>query len=151
MTQIGVSNIPGISYRLLGYHIISYYPKEHFERGKVCNVLTTLEYPASPMWSLGIHEPRSAQLQLSLTHFLLIHVNDLGRSRPWSQRSQGWVLSSFLEQGCSTLTLEWSEERNLILVKCKLSSEMRWNGICEVMGILHGYTFSTCWIILVFS
>lgn len=50
--------------------------------------------------------PRQAQLQPSPTHLSLIHIKDLGGSRPWSQRSPGWVLWSLLEEGCSTL--EWS-------------------------------------------
>ena len=74
--------------------------QDNSDRGKVCNVLTTLEYLARPIRLLqqspGMNPDRHSS-SLHLHNFSLIHVKGLRRSRPWSQRCQGWLLWSFLD------------------------------------------------------
>ena len=77
--------------------------KNILDRGKV--VLTTLSIrpnqsgycrsPGDELWP--------AQFHSSPAHFSFTHVKDLGRNTFWSQRSQGRVLWSLLEEGWSTL------------------------------------------------
>ena len=56
--------------------------KEKLDRGEVCNVLWSIRPDQSGSQR---DEPRPAQL----TPVSLIHIKDLGRSRPWFQRGQG--------------------------------------------------------------
>ena len=87
----------------------------------MCDVLTTLEYPARPAGPATIavpgYEPRPAHLQPSLAHFSLAHIKDFGRNRPWSQMIQGLALWTLLAAGCSTV--EWFWDRTSAV--CKLS------------------------------
>ena len=76
-------------------------------------------------------EPRPEQFQPSLTNFSLIHVKDLGRSRPWSQKEPG---VGAVVTSCGRLFHSGIVLGKKVTSACKQSGEME----CHRRGL--GYT-----------
>ena len=79
-------------------------------------------------------EPRPALFQPSLTHFSLVPVKNLVGSRPWSQRSQGWVLWSFLQKAVPL----WNgpKEESLLSISCPVGWNVRGEVVRKVRKVL---------------